>query len=78
MCLSNLAQFRLCSSTTCTCCCASVRELPSCRGVTGVQGDKEREIGLSVSPLMDRQHIGSMFRSQVKLLKTHLHPQAYY
>ena len=32
-----------------------------------MQGDKEREIGLSVSPLMDRKQQGGMVRSQVSL-----------
>ena len=33
-----------------------------------VQGDKERELGMPISPLMDRAHQGGMTRSQV------LHP----
>ena len=31
-----------------------------------MQGDKEKEIGLTVSPLMDRNQQGGMVRSQVK------------
>ena len=30
------------------------------------QGDREKQIGLSVSPLMDRQHKGGITRSQVR------------
>ena len=33
----------------------------------GVQGDREKEIGLTVSPLMDRRHKGGITRSQVRL-----------
>ena len=32
-----------------------------------VQGDREKEIGLTVSPLMDRRHKGGITRSQVRL-----------
>lgn len=32
----------------------------------GVQGDREKEIGLTVSPLMDRRHKGGITRSQVR------------
>ena len=31
----------------------------------GMQGDKEGELGLTISPLMDRAHQGGMTRSQV-------------
>ena len=31
-----------------------------------VQGDKERELGMPISPLMNREHKGAMTRSQVK------------
>ena len=31
------------------------------------QGDKEKALGLSVSPLMDRAHKGGITRSQVPL-----------
>lgn len=30
-----------------------------------MQGDKERELGLPISPLMNRAHQGGMTRSQV-------------
>ena len=30
------------------------------------QGDKEKELGLAVSPLMDRTHKGGITRSQVR------------
>lgn len=33
----------------------------------GVQGDREKEVGLTVSPLMDRRHKGGITRSQVRL-----------
>ena len=36
----------------------------------GMQGDREKEIGLTVSPLMDRRHKGGITRSQVRLSGT--------
>ena len=33
----------------------------------GSQGDMEKSLGLSVSPLMDRTHKGGITRSQVRL-----------
>lgn len=36
-----------------------------------MQGDREKEIGLTVSPLMDRRHKGGITRSQVRLSNPH-------
>ena len=36
----------------------------------GLQGDKERSLGLPISPLMDREHQGGMTRSQVTMHKS--------
>lgn len=36
-----------------------------------LQGDREKAIGLTVSPLMDRRHKGGITRSQVRLGSVH-------
>ena len=36
--------------------------------VHAIQGDKEKELGMPVSPLMDRTKAGGMTRSQVHFL----------
>ena len=38
-----------------------------------MQGDREKEAGLAVSPLMDRSMKGGMTRSQVSPTPLHLH-----
>lgn len=43
-----------------------VRNHPGRVARGGMQGDKEKASGLTVSPLMDREHAGGMTRSQVR------------